>query len=65
MSKNHYVSQLIIKRFGPSVNTFDLCNHTVIVILYNRFAQTHASAFLYGGGVDCKFAFLCHGKVCD
>ena len=30
MSKNHYVSQLIIKRFGPSVNTFDLRNHTVI-----------------------------------
>lgn len=54
MAKNHYVSQLIIKRFSPSVTTFDTVNQCIIE---NR--QSHKIFYktdIYDNAIEEKMA---------
>jgi hypothetical protein len=54
MAKNHYVSQLIIKRFAPSVTTFDTVNQCIVE---NR--QAHKIFYktdIYDNAIESKMA---------
>lgn len=54
MAKNHYVSQLIIKRFAPSVTTFDTVNQCIVE---NR--QAHKIFYktdIYDNAIEEKMA---------
>lgn len=55
MAKNHYVSQLIIKRFAPSVTTFDA---QAKILIENR--QAHKIFYkndIYDNNIERKLAF--------
>ena len=54
MAKNHYVSQLIIKRFAPSVNTFDM--QTNQIIEHRQAAKIFFDRDIYDNEIEEKMA---------
>jgi len=55
MAKNHYVSQLIIKRFAPSVNTFDM--QTNQIIEHRKAAKIFFDRDIYDNEIEKKMAY--------
>lgn len=54
MAKNHYVSQLIIKRFAPSVNTFDMQRNQIIE--HRQAAKIFFDKDIYDNEIEKKMA---------
>ncbi len=54
MARNHYVSQLIIKRFAPSVNTFDM--QTNQIIEHRQAAKIFFDRDIYDNEIEEKMA---------
>ena len=54
MSKNHYVSQLIIKRFSPSVDTFDM--QTNRIIEHRQAHKIFCDKDIYSDSIEQKMA---------
>ena len=54
MAKNHYVSQLIIKRFAPSVSTFDM--QTNQIVEHRQAAKIFFDRDIYDNDIEEKMA---------
>ena len=54
MAKNHYISQLIIKRFAPSVSTFDM--QTNQIIEHRQAAKIFFDKDIYENDIEKKMA---------
>lgn len=54
MARNHYVSQLIIKRFSHSVNTFDM--QTNQIIEHRQAAKIFFDRDIYDNEIEEKMA---------